>query len=394
MNKKISVGVAISLIAIACTVTFVVTWTVSFNMYNDMIPVGRRDEINSKIQEIDAFIQNNFLFLDEIDEERVAFGIFSGYISGVGDKNTVYMTAEEFINRRNLEEGQLVTCGIKAEREGSDYIKVIEVYPGSSAESQGILKDDIITFIDGQAVLEMGQDTAIRFLVGEENTRVDVTIQREGEETTHTLARQAIEIVSVESEIEDNVGFVRISTFSTLTAAQFDAALQELAQENIRALVIDVRGSSSGVYSSVTDMVNRLIGANTVAFTEHRGGIRRPFLSTDDSRVFVGDIPIVVLVDSGTNGAGELLAASLKSFGNAQLVGTNTAGNAYYQQTQVLKDGSAIRVTVARIVLASGLEYANVGLVPDYTVEITGETSESDPQIIKALEIIDTVTAN
>jgi carboxyl-terminal processing protease len=377
-------------------------------MYNEMIPTGRRDEIHSKIQEIDAFIRNNFLFLDEIDEARIEFGIFSGYISEIGDKNTVYMTAEEHINRRNVEKGNLVTCGIQAEREGSDYIKVVEVYPGSSAELQGVLRDDIITFIDGRSVLEMGQDTAMRFLIGEENTRVEVTIQREGEVITHTLVRQAIEIISVESVIVSNIGFVRISTFSALTAAQFEAELQEFVQAGVRALIIDLRGNSSGVYAPALEIVNRLIGANTVAFRELRGGVRRDFLATDSTVAFDSDIPIVVLCDFGTNGAGELMAAALRSFGNAQIVGVNTAGNAYLQDTQELRDGSAIRVTVAKIVLTCGLEYANIGLIPDYLVEMSGETAYDlellaglenpqdthDPQIARAFEIIDTVTVN
>jgi len=408
MNKKLSVGVAISLIAIACTVTFVVTWTVSFNMYNDMIPVASRDEINSKLQEIDAYVRNNYLFFDEIAEERVSFGIFSGYISGLGDKNTVYMTAEEHINLQNVEKGQLVTCGIKAEKEGADYIKVIEVYPGSSAEMFGVLRDDIITFIDSRAVLEMGQDTAIRFLEGEENTRVDVTIRREGEDMTHTLVRQAIEIASIESAMVDSVGFVRVLAFSALTPSRFDAALQEFSSAGVRALVIDVRANSSDFYDCVQSMVNRLIGANTVAHTEHRGGRRQDFISTDDSRMLDESLPIVVLTDSATNGAGELVAAVLKSYGNAQLVGTVTAGNSYKQQTQGLRDNTAIRVTTAKIVLTSGLDYANVGLVPDYIVETSGEfhydleylanlenlEDITDLQIVKAFDIINTITTN
>jgi carboxyl-terminal processing protease len=403
MNKKISVGVAISLIAIACTVTFVVTWTVSFNMYNDMIPVARRDEINAKIQEIDAFIQNNYLFLDQIDEERVNFEMFSGYISGIGDKNTVYMTAEEYTNRLNVEAGQLVTCGVTVEKEGSDYIKVTEVYPGSSAESYGVMRGDIITAIDGHDVISIGQDNAIRFLDGEENTRVELTVQREGTEVTHSLVRQAIDIVSVESAVVEGIGFVRVTAFSALTVARFDEALQSFVQEEIRAMVLDLRANSSDVYAPVQDMVNRLIAfdtAGTIAFTEHRGGIRRDFVTIDGNRVFEEDIPIVILTDSGTSGAGELMTAIMKSYAgaNTYVVGAGTAGNAYLQQTHPLKDGSAIRVTVAGIILASELDYANTGLTPDYAVELTGEIGEladpNDLQVARAFEIIETITVN
>jgi carboxyl-terminal processing protease len=387
MNKKISVGVCISLIAIACTVAFVVTWTVSFNMYNDMIPVAHRDEINSKLQEIDAFLRNNFL--GEIDDENIAFGIFSGYISGVGDKNTVYMTANEFVNHLNRESGQIVTTGIKAEPEESGYIIVAEVYPGSSAESFGVMRGDIITAVEGFNVLEIGAQTAARLLEGEENTRAVLTLQRHGQENDYSLIRQALEIVSVEHSIADDVGFVRITAFNELTALQFDAVLQEFAENEIRGLVIDMRGNSGGSYAPVPEMLSRLMtGAGEIAFTEHRGGIRRDFIATDDSEPVI-ESPIVIITDSFTSGAGELMAAVLKSHAGAQIVGGVTAGNSYLQQTQGLKDGSAVRVTVARIVLSCGLNYADIGLIPDYVIDNIDDTT--DLQMAKAFEIIQTI---
>jgi carboxyl-terminal processing protease len=391
-------------------------------MYNDMIPVNERDAINAKIQEIDAFINNNYLFYTEIDKEKVEYGIFSGYISGIGDKNTVYMTPQEFANRDNLEKGQLITCGINAENEGSDYIKVVEVYPGSDAESSGVLKDDIITYIDGRDVLEMGQASAIKFLEGEENTRVDITVQRDGAEINHSLVRKATDIISVEYCTLNNVGFVRIAAFSALTPAQFDEALNSFARadedEKIRALIIDVRNNSSDVFISDTTigkMTNRLVvssAANTAAFSEHRGGIRKDYIVTDNTKIFEDKIPVVVLVDSGTSGAGELLAAILKEFADAQTVGVNTAGNPFIQQTQVLKDSSAIRVTVAKIILNADWDYENIGIIPDFPVELSGEILENmsifaqsqtgqaidiseiyDEQIRKAFDIIDTMNS-
>ncbi|MCL2035775.1 MAG: S41 family peptidase [Oscillospiraceae bacterium] len=413
MNKKISVGVAISLIAIACTVTFVVTWTIAFNMYNNMIPVSERDEINSKMQEIDSFLRSNFLYHDEIDKEKLAYGIFSGYISGAGDKNMLYMTREEYANRLNIENGQIITPGIKAEKDGSDYIKVVEVYSGSDAENKAVLPGDIITSVDGSPVLEIGQDAAIKLIESGANPKVDVVIQREGEVIEYSLTRQPLPIVSVGSVVVNNVGFIRITDFSSATAGQFEAELNAMnssGESGIRALIIDVRANSSDVYAPIPDMLGRLIGENTVAHTEHRGGLRKDFISTQDLRL-LPDIPIVVLCDSGTSGAGELFAASLKLFGGAQIVGSKTAGNSYLQETQPLKDGSAIRVTVAKIVLAGELDYADTGLVPDYEVESAGDVSYnletlsragdieeisqvSDLQIRKAFEILETITTN
>jgi carboxyl-terminal processing protease len=403
MNKKISIGVAVSLIAIACTVTFVVTWTVSFNMYNDIIPGAiQRDEISSKLHEIDSFVQNNFL--GEIIEDDVAFGIFSGYISGIDDTNTVsvYMTVEEHTRHANEESGQLVTCGVMIEKEESGYIVVTGVYPGSSAESFGVMRGDIITDIDSINVLDAGADTAMRFLPGEENTRVSLVVLREGEPIEFSLIRQAIEIVSVESSIINNIGLARITTFNELTAPQFETALNKFEEAGVRALLFDLRANSSDIYNSVPDMVNRLTGADTIAFTEHRNDVRRDFIVTDDSRRFE-DIPIIILADAGTSGAGELMAAILKTHSDALIVGRTTVGNPFLQQTQPLKDGSAVRLTVARIVLANGFDYEKTGISPDHDVEMEVEidydidslrANVDDPQIRKAFEIIETITVH
>jgi carboxyl-terminal processing protease len=376
-------------------------------MYNDMIPVSERDELNSKMQAIDAFLRANYLHHDQIDSEKINNGIFSGYISGIGDRNAVYMTAEEFTNRQNIRSGRLITTGISVEREGSDYIRVTEIYPGSDADSSGVLRNDIITVVDGHDVRTVGQDAAVRFLDGIEGTRVDITIQREGVEIPFSLLRQAIDIISVESALVDNIAFVRITAFSELTASQFETALQEFAgNEEIKALLIDVRGVLSNVLSAspVRDMLNLLIGANIVAHTEHRGGIRREFISTDDTVPILGNIPVIVLTDLGTSGAGELLAAALKSFANAQIIGQTTAGNSYLLKTQSFSDGSAMRITEARISLTCGLVYAEAGLSPDFTEEAPDEINYTfdslrgrelvditDPQIRKAFEIIQTM---
>jgi len=221
-------------------------------------------------------------------------------------------------------------------------------------------------------------------------------------ELEYPLIRQAIDIISVESETVNNVGFVKITSFNDLTATQFNSALQTFNETNVRALLIDLRNNRSDVYSSepVGEMVNSLMGADIVAFTEHKGGVQRDFIVTDDTRGFPENIPILILADSSTSGAGELMAAVLKSYAGAQIIGTSTAGNAYLQQTQGLKDGSAIRLTVARIILASELDYAESGLIPDNEVKMEMEvdyTIESlnrnitDPQILKAFEIIETI---
>jgi carboxyl-terminal processing protease len=371
-------------------------------MYNARLPgITERDAINSKLQEIDSFVRNNYL--REINDGDVARSIFEGYVSGLGDRHNAYLTAEQYRQQIAEESGQFVTAGIRAEANVQGFLEVTEVYTGSSAEVAGIVRGDIITEVNSRSVLEIGTNVALRRLDGEENTRVDVTTQRQGEVFNHSLIRQAIDVISVESGVINEIGFVRITTFNAHTASQFDAALRTFADANVRALLIDVRNNNAGIHhASVSGMVNSLIGAGTIARTEHRGGIVRDFIVTDDSRI-LSNIPIVILTNSGTSGSGELFAAILQSYANAQIVGTGTAGNAYLQQTHPISDGSAVRITVARIFLADGLDYGGTGLNPNFVREMDDEVAYSIPelrgrelheiadvQIRRAFEIINT----
>ncbi|MDR0221994.1 MAG: PDZ domain-containing protein [Oscillospiraceae bacterium] len=398
MNKKISAGVCVSLIAIACAVTFVITWTVSLNMYNDRFAgVAVRDDISAKLQEIDSFVRNNYYGV--VDDEKIASGIFNGYISGVDDKNTVYMTADEYAKSVRGESGKIVTCGIIPAKEVGGYIKVEGVYSGSSAEGAGVQKGDVIISIDGTNVLEAGADAAVKLLEGEDGTRFSLTAQRRGEVHTFQVRRQSLDIISVEGAAGNGVGFIRITDFNELTAAQFAAVIQSVLKAEPKALVVDLRQNSSDYYEPLKKMLNGLVGAGTIAYTEYKNGIRRDFVVADSSERV--SVPMIVLVDGSTAGAGELMAAALKSHLGAQLVGSATAGKATMQSTQQLKDGSAVRVTVARIRLTSGFDYEGAGLTPDYAVDMSADVAYdinglgdisaiTDPQIKKALEIIET----
>jgi len=397
MNKKISVGVCLSLIAVACAITFVVTWTVSFNKYNEKFSgVSQRDEVASKLQEIEVFIRNNYI--GTIDDEKISIGIFGGYISGLGDKNTVYMTAGEYVRFQNEERGKIITGGIIPEKEGSGYIKVAGVYAGSSAETFGIQKGDYITSVEGVNVLEAGADAVIKLLDGEDGTPVNVKIQRGGETFSYPLKRQAIEIISVESVMtSEGVGLIRVSTFNDLSGGQFAEAVKYCVDSEAKALIIDLRQNGSGYYEPLGEMLGGLTEPGAVAFAEYKGGVNRDLVVVNGERTV--NLPTVVLVDGATAGAAELMASLLKSGADAHLIGTVTAGRASRQTSQKLKDGSAIRITVARVRTAFGADYNGVGITPDYTVESGSATgydindiaNTADPQIKKAFEVIGTL---
>lgn len=391
MNKKISLGIAISLIAIGCAITFVLTWTVSLNIYNSKIANSEKYEgIYQKLQEMDVTVRNNYI--GQIGD-GLETSIINGYVSGIGDKYAVYMPANAYYELQQTISGVVSGAGFEAEEDGSGYLKITTVYKGGSAEANGVVAGDVITEIDGRSLLNMESGVALNRISGELGTKLTLKLVRNGEELTVNLIRQQIDIESVtEQVLNGNVGYIRISSFNAKTSEQFSRSLNTLIAEGVKALVIDVRRNGGGLVSALKPMLNRLIPAATVASAKYKNGVTKALIETDSEEYL--DLPIAVLVDSGTASAAELFAVALRDEHEALLIGTQTYGKAVMQSTYEFSDGSALSITTASIVPSKSQPYDGTGLKPDYIVEFpTGVsfeylTVESDSQLQKALEIL------
>ncbi|MCL2696457.1 MAG: S41 family peptidase [Oscillospiraceae bacterium] len=392
MNKKISLGVCISLIAVACAVTFVLTMSLSLDVYNQRIAgVDQRGVINAKLQNIDSYVRNSFF--GAIDEERLVNGIMSGYMAGLGDSKSRYIPDAEFYELQQHTRGRIITAGIQVVRNENGYIRVTGVYEGSSAELQGIEVDDIITSINNMQVLEIGAESAIRMLSGEEGVRLVITIQRDGEERRFTLSRQDVELITVKSAQHGDFGFIKISAFAENTGEQFEAALGEVLANNAKGLIIDLRGTSGSLITPQRQILDRLLPRCTAAVAQlGNGSVNNLIEITSESFV---NLPVTIITDGNTAEGGELLAAALKDFAGAQLVGTVTKGDAMFTNTQTLGDGSAVILSIMKVRSGGGTSFDGEGIRPDFLVEMTTPVemdlynleNTRDLQIRKAFEV-------
>ena len=392
MNKKISLGVTVSLIAIGCAITFVLTWTVSLNIYNSKISSGDQyDGVYEKLSEIDAVVRNNYI--GTIDEESIENGIINGYVSGIGDRYASFLQSNSYYELQQTTSGTVSGAGLVAEADGSGYLVVTNVYTNSSAYLNGIKTGDVITEIDGKSLLTMDEDTALDRISGEIGTTLALTLLRDGESISVSLIRQTIDIESVTGEMLDNgIGYVKITTFNDKTAEQFSAVLNTLVDSGLNSLIIDVRQNSGGSISPLKSMLNRLLPACVAATAEYTNGVRRTLIETDSETYL--DVPMAVLVDGGTASAAELFTVALKDEGGAVLVGTQTYGKAVLQATYGFSDGTALTISNALIIPSKSDSYNGVGLKPDYVTELPSGTTvdtvsrENDAQLQKAIEIM------
>lgn len=395
MNKKVSLGVMISMIAVACAITFVLTMTVSLNMYNSMVAgVKERETINAKIKEIDTYVRSSSLY--EIDEDELINGIANGYIGGTNDKYARYYNADEYYKLQQIQSGVIIGTGLETRISG-DYLEVTDVYEGSSADVEEIRSGYVITAVDGKSVLETGAENAQKALDGEEGTKLSVSFTMpDGSEKTVTLIRQSIKLTSVKSALIDGYAYIKIYTFNDTTDEQFIQLIEQYEAQSVLGYIFDVRDVSDGITEPVKAMLNRVLDKAVVAGQIDANGKDTTFIETDDAATL--NKPITVITNANTACLAEIFAVALRNHANAAIVGSITAGKSQLQTTQSFKDGSAVSISTAYIIPTESDDFGDVGVKPDYIVELTAQQAESikfadkttDPQLQKALEIVAT----
>lgn len=391
MNKKISLGIAISLVAIGCAITFVLTWTVSLNIYNSKLGTSEKYEgVYAKLREIDTTVRQNYI--GTVSDDSLENATINGYIAGIGDKYASYIAPSAYYELQQTQSGVILGAGFEAEEDTSGYLRITSVYKGSSAELNGVLAGDIITAIDGKSLLSMQQGQAMERLSGEVGTRLALQLLRDGESISVNLVRQQLEIESVSTRILDNnIGYIQITSFNAKTAEQFANAMTTMNGVGAKALIIDVRQNPGGIVSALKPILNQFVPSAIAATVEYSDGSRKTLIETDSTTSV--ELPMAVLVDGGTVSAAELFAAVLRDECGALIVGSQTFGKGVMQNTYEFSDGSALTLSVGKIYTKSGT-WNETGIKPDYSVELAGGaipgniSDDADSQLQKAIEVL------
>lgn len=377
MNKKISLGFAISLVAIASAVTFILTSFFSLQSFN------KKFEKYDSLQEIDTLVHENFY--GDIDENDINNGILKGYISGLNDKYSRYLTADEYTDEKSDNAGEMTGLGITVKKDDSGYIKVTEIMPDSPASESDIKIDDLIVSVNGNDVLETGFEKSMEIMSEKDNTEVSIIVRRDGVDKTYKLTRRPIEMVTVTGEMLDNyIGYIKISGFKQNTPQQFNDALDEIIQNGAKGIIFDLRENGGGLVDALEDCLDPLLPEGIIATAEYSDGNSKTIVYSDKSEI---NIPMVVIVNEHTASAAELFAASLKDFGKADIVGETTYGKGVMQSTIELSNGGAVVLTIAKYKTTISECYDGIGITPDYIVQNEDEDDDND-QYNKALEVI------
>lgn len=384
MNKKISLGLALSLIAIASAVTFILTSFFSLQSFNKKVEdVSEKAQKYSSLQLLDSFVRDNYY--GDIDEGELTDGILKGYVAGIDDKYSTYLNEEEYQAMLSEDEGQLIGLGLTLTEDESGYIRITEIMKDSPVEEAGLEVGDIITIIDGVDVLLAGFDESIEAMRGSEGSEINITVRRDGIDTDYTFTRRSLEVTTVTGEMLNNyVGYIKISSFKKNTPQQFIDTLERLTSNGAQGIIFDVRDNGGGLVSALEECLDPLLPEGVVATAEYKDGHSETIVYSDETEL---DLPMVVLVNKNTASAAELFAAALDDYGKAELVGEKTYGKGVMQSTTEFQDGAVV-LTVAEYKTSLSECYDGIGLTPEHPVE--NEEEGIDTQYLTAIEVVNT----
>lgn len=396
MNKKISVGLVIAIVVVVSTAVFAITLSVSQYEYNKLLTnLPSRSEMYSSIEELDTLVRKNYY--GTVDDSLRNSKIADGYLKGLNDKYSYYMTASQYDAYSATMNGKSSGIGISAtEDEETGYIYVSEVYPDSPAEEAGLKKGNLISAVEGEDVTKSNYDDMIDDLSGNKLTGIKISYISNSVLKTTSVA-MGYTTKSVSSQIIQNVVHIKISGFYMNTADQLKDILDGMDKDTV-GIIFDVRGTDSGSIEYACKALDLIVpvpseGTQSLATAIDSSGKSVESFTSDSSCI---SLPVTVLIDSDTSGAAELFACDLHDFGMAELIGENTQGNGNLQKIFELSDGSAVVLSVAKITPYTSQSYDGKGLTPDYKISLTSGAKKNlnklslsaDPQLRKALYIL------
>lgn len=364
-----------------------------------ILTISNKDPLTENNADFNSFwkvwnmLNEKSIYAKKVSDQDRVWGAIKGMASSLGDPYTVFFPPQE--NKLFNEEIRGSFSGIGAEIGMKDKIlTVVSPIKNSPAATAGIKAGDKILKIDKTETNDMTVDKAISLIRGKKGTEVMLTIFRSGEKTTREIKiiRDDISLPTIDTELRsDNIFVIKFYSFSENSSVLFSDALSKFIKSGSHKLVLDMRGNPGGYLDAAVNIGSWFIDEGKTIVSEDFGINRKPIIyRSHGPRLFSDNFPFVVLVDSGSASAAEILSGALKEHKIATIVGQKTFGKGSVQELLPVTEDTSLKVTVARWLTPNGLSISEHGLDPDVVVPITLKDIEAkkDPQMDKAVEIL------
>ncbi|MCF7836249.1 S41 family peptidase [Candidatus Gracilibacteria bacterium] len=336
-----------------------------------------------------------FVDVEKLDPKKMLYGAMKGVIESLGDPHSEFLTPTESEQFLASLEGELIGVGAEVGIR-DEIITIISPLRGSPAERAGLLPGDKVFKIDDEISSDLTLFEAVKKIRGEIGSQVKLTIFR-GEEMQSreiTITRELIDIKSVNSEMrEDGIAMVTVNTFAEDTAEEFTKILADLALQNPKGMVLDLRFNGGGFLDVAIEIASKLLPSGNVVVIHERG--KADQVIPVSGAPLLPQTPLVVLINEGSASSSEIVAGALQDNARATLVGTKSFGKGTVQELiSNFSDGSTLRISIAKWFTPNGRDIDKIGIEPDFEVGMALEDyfSKKDPQLDAAVEFLQTGT--
>lgn len=349
-----------------------------------MVTVQQRREPR-KLMQMEKLIQERFI--GEADQQQMEDAAAEAMVAALGDRWSHYIPASSYASYQERSENAFVGVGITISQAEQGF-QIMEVEENGPAKEAGVQVGDLLVQVDGQDVARMDANQVKELVRGEEGSTVTLGLLRQEEALSLPVERRRIQVqVATGTMLEDQVGLVTIENFDDRCAQETIAAVDALMEQGAKALIFDVRNNPGGYAHEMVKTLDYLLPEGELFRMEHYDGRQ----TVDKSGPECVDLPMAVLVNGDSYSAAEFFAAALKEYEAALVVGEQTCGKGYFQNTFRFQDGSALALSVGKYYTPKGVSLAGVGITPDVPVAVDEATAAAiyynvlepgeDPQI-------------
>ena len=398
-KKRYKIYRMVMLIILVAFITFIITsigFFIKGNSLNKYLAFMTSDEsqdISTTLDTYRAVIDK--YYLGDVDEESLKEGAIQGYIEGLGDPYTEYISKEDMEDYMQDTMGNFVGIGIYMVQDTeTNQIMVLAPIKGSPAEKAGIRPGDYIVSVNGETCTAADMTAIATKIKGEEGSTVKLQILRGEETLDFEITRENVIVNPVEGEVlENNIGYIEFSSFDENTAEDFKAKFEELQSKGITSLIIDLRNNGGGIVDEALQIAGYIADKDSVLLYEVDKENNEKVEKNQTNPII--NMPVIILTNENTASSSEILAGALKDLGKAKIVGTTTYGKGVIQQILTLPDGSGLKITTEKYLTPNRTEINEIGIEPDETVELPEDVEsvlnvdrEQDTQLQKAIEML------
>ena len=341
----------------------------------------------------DVLDKINKEYVDEINQNEVMDAAINGVLQSL-DPYSAYMSPESFDSMRTETSGEFGGLGIEVSMEAG-VVKVISPLDESPAYEAGVKAGDYIVKINEQQVQGKTLSEAVDLMRGPVGSDIEITVRRIGERKAlvFNITRKIIKIQSVKSKkIDKNIGYIRLTAFNENSSSQVRKKIKEFDKDkNIKGYILDLRNNPGGLLSQAIKISDFFLSNGEIVSTKSRKENENRKWFANEGDILNGKT-LVVLINNGSASASEILAGALKDHKRAILIGETTYGKGSVQSIIPLKNKGAIRLTISKYYLPSGVSISEVGVDPDIEVSESSDEfridTESDNQLDFAVKLL------